>query len=119
MLAGWIAINLERGNQSAQPRCKEDQIASACTGGEGMRNARGHKHRHPGASCFRPTSIAKRQFTLQYVPSLVIGVVDMKCCRAATAPLMDAKRVARGGEKRRSHPTILLWDDRSALAVHN
>ena len=91
MLAAWITIILKRGNQSAQPRCEDDQISSARTSEEGVRNARRNKHRYPGASRFRPASIAKRQFTLQYVPSFVVGVVDMERCRAATAPLVDAK----------------------------
>lgn len=53
VLANWIAISLERGNQSPQPRREDDQIASACTGGEGMR-------RKPSRLTFTSATIRNR-----------------------------------------------------------
>jgi hypothetical protein len=51
-------------------------------------NAGRHEDRHSGAGGFGSVGIPKRQFAIQDVPGFIIGMMDMKCGRAAAAPLM-------------------------------
>ena len=107
MLMGGIAIRLQCGNQSCDPRCKNNEVAGTCSGAVSMRHARWHKYCGSGPNAFDSVGVAEREFSVEHMPSFIIGMVDMQCCWAAASPFMNAERIARSRESRRSHSQIL------------
>ena len=91
VLVGWVTVGLKRSDQSAQLRRQNDQITGALSGAEGVGDACGHEYCRPWANSFASVGITKGQLAFKDVPRFVIGMVDMKDCRATAAPLMDAK----------------------------
>jgi hypothetical protein len=73
----------------------------------------GHKYRRSWTKRFGSVGIAESQLALQDVPRFVIGMVDVKDCRAAAPPLMDAKRGTSCGEC--WHAPIVLLNQRKAV----
>ena len=113
MLVGWVPISLERINQSAQARREDDQITGTLSGGICVGDTCGHKYRRSWTNRFGSVGIAESQLALQDVPRFVIGMVDVKDCRATAPPLMDAKRGTSCGEGR--HAPIVLLNQRRAV----
>ena len=113
MLVGWVPIGLERINQSAQARREHDQITGSLSGGICVGETCGHKYRRSWTKRFGSVGIAESQLALQDVPRFVIGMVDVEDCRAATPPLMDAKRRTTCGEY--WHAPIVLLNQRKAV----
>ena len=91
MLVGWVPISLERIDQSAQARREDDQITGTLSGGICVGDTCGYKYRRSRTNRFGSVGIAESQLALQDVPRFVIGMVDVKDCRATAPPLMDAK----------------------------
>jgi len=113
VLVGWVPISLERINQSAQARREHDQITGSLSGGICVGDTCGHKYRRSWTNRFGSVGIAESQLALQDVPRFVIGMVDVKDCRAAAPPLMDAKRGTSCGVGR--HAPIVLLNQRKAV----
>jgi len=107
VLVGWVPIRLERINQSVQARREDDQIAGTLSGGIRMGDTCGHKYRGSWTNRFASVGIAESQLALQDVPCFVIGMVDVKDCRATAPPIMDAKRGTSCREGRHA-PIVLL-----------
>ncbi len=103
MWMGRIAIGLECGYQSAQSRCKENQIASISVCGVSVGYASRHKYSSADTSVFDSIAIPKSEIAFQDVPSFVIGMMDVERGRAASSPLMNLKRFPNGGERSRFH----------------
>jgi hypothetical protein len=113
VLVGWVPISLERINQSAQARREHDQITGTLSGGICVRDTCGHKYRRSWTNRFGSVGIAESQLALQDVPRFVIEMVDVKDCRAAAPPLMDAKRSTSCGKA--WHVPIVLLNQRRAV----
>lgn len=110
MLMGGIAIRLQCGDQRCDPRCKNDEVAGTCFSAVSMWHARWHKYCGSGPNAFGSVGVAEREFSVEHMPSFIIGMVYMQCCWPAASPFMNAERIARSRESRRSHSQILnLW----------
>jgi len=103
----WVAICLKCRNEICYPGCENNQIAGTGSGTEGVWHTRWHKYRGSGTDPFGSVGIAECEFSLEYVPSFVVGIVDMQGCGATATPFMDAEGITRSGERCWSHSRIL------------
>jgi hypothetical protein len=94
----WVTVRLERGDQGAQARRENDEVAGAGCGGVGVGGSCGHEDCCSGSDGFGPVGVAEDEFAFEDVPRLVVGVMDVEGCRAASAPFVDLERCASGGE---------------------
>jgi hypothetical protein len=108
MLMSWFTISLERGDERAQTWREDDQITSAGSGGVGVGDARRHEYSRSRTNTFGSVAIPKNQLAVENMPRFVVGMVDVESGGTATAPLVDRKRVANGGEGSWFHSTMLL-----------
>jgi hypothetical protein len=104
----WVTVGLERVNQSAQSRRKDDQITGIGSGGISMGDPRRYEYRHSRADSFGSVGVPKSQFAIEDMPRFIVGMVQVKGGRTAAAPFMDPKRGASRGKTRGLHATILL-----------
>ena len=107
MLMSWIVIGLKSGNQSSYPWCENNQIAGTRCGGIGVWHAGWHEDGPSRSDGFGAIGIAEHKFALEYMPSFVIGMVDVQGCRTTALPFMDAERIPRSGESLCFHRQIL------------
>jgi hypothetical protein len=113
VLVCWVPISLERIDQSTQARREDDQITGTLSGGICVGDTCGHKYRRSWTNRIGSVGIAESQLALEDVPRFVIGMVDVKDCRATAPPLMDAKRGTPCRESR--HDPIVLRKQHRAV----
>ena len=104
----WVAVGLKRGDQSAEARRENDEIAGVVGGDVGVGGAGRHEDGCSRSDDLRPVGVAKGEFAFQDMPRLVIGMVDVEGCRTAAAPFVDLKRCASRGERGVFHANHLL-----------
>lgn len=103
----WIAIRLQCGNQSGYPWSEDDQVPGAHARAVGVRRACGHKYRGAWVDGFGSIGVTEGEFAFEYMPSLVVGMVNMQGCGATAPPFVDAERIAGSGERFWLHRQIL------------
>ena len=77
----WVAIRLERGDQSAQAWRENDEISGVACGRVGVSDAWRHEDCGSRSDVFRSAGVAKGKLTSQDMPRLVIGMMDVEHCR--------------------------------------
>ena len=86
-----LSVGLERSNQSAQSRGKNDQVTSSGSRGVGVGDTGRDEHRFPRTDRFCSIGAPKNQFTFQNVPGLIIGMMNRKPDWATAAPFVYLK----------------------------
>ena len=92
VLVRRITIRVKHGDQGAQSRCQNDQIAGVRAGGVSVGHAGGHENRRSGSGGLGAAGVAKSEFAREDVPGFVIGVMDVKRGGTTAAPLVNTER---------------------------
>ena len=113
VLMSWIVIGLKSGNQTRNPWCENNQVAGTCCSAVGVWHVGWHEDSPSWTDGFGAVGIAERKFAFKYMPSFVIGMVDVQGCRTTALPFMDAERIPRCGKSLCFHRQILAPRQRS------
>src|SRR5579859_4962023 len=104
---------MQCSNQLAQPRGHDDEVPRRTCGLIiRMWHSCWHKYGRPCRSLDGFVTKSERQCSLQNVPRLVVGIVDVQVVWAASAPLTKSKRLPRCADRELTFsPRLLVWND--------
>ena len=94
MLTAGMTVFLERCDQGAQSRRKDDQVTGVRPRSVRVCNASWDEYRTPYTDRLGSVGVTKCKLAFQDMPRFVIGIMNVKCRRTAAAPLMNLKRLA-------------------------
>ena len=93
MTAGMMVF-LERCDQGAQSRRKDDQVTGVRLRSVSVSNASWDEYRAPYTDRLGSVGATKCKLAFQDMPRFVIGIMNVQCRRTAAAPLINLKRFA-------------------------
>ena len=92
-------VLLKSSYQLPQPRRQDDQISRTRSGLVCMRFARRNEHCLSRTHRLRSVIVAEMKFSLQNMPSFVIGVMHVENCGPTAQPFVETERPANRGKR--------------------